>query len=99
VNTTPDDLQQQNLLSLLAKVEPSWKLNQIPPNPATEVYSKPAEPRRAHFSINAPFGSVEATGGSGGSGGGSTNLIPVTVSGVFNGTPVTGIAAYFQSPS
>jgi hypothetical protein len=100
MNTTPDDLEQQQLMAMLQQVEPSWKVTPLPPDPATDIFRKPAPERRAQFSFSDPFGPIQ-TGGtqSSGSGGGGGSLIPVTVSGVFNGTPVTGIAAYFQSPS
>lgn len=74
MNITPDDLEQQNLLIMLKQVEPSWKVNPLPKDPATEVFSRPAQPRRAQFSFNEPFGAVEAGGTTTGGRGGSANL-------------------------
>lgn len=99
MNTTPDDLQQQDLMGLLRKAEPSWKTNPLPKDPSTEIFNKPAQPRRAQFSFNDPFGAVEVGGiSSGGGGGGGNSLIPVTCTGVENGTPKTAILAAYQSP-
>lgn len=74
MNTTPDDLEQQQLMVMLKNVEPSWKVNPIPPDPSTEVYRKPSPPRPARFSFEDPFGAVEAGGTTTGGRGGSANL-------------------------
>lgn len=77
MNTASDQLDEQNLLNLLKQAEPSWKTNRIPLDPATELFRKPPEPRRADFRFDAPFGSVQATGA--GSSSGNSNVLQNTV--------------------
>jgi hypothetical protein len=100
MNTTPDDLEQQQLMAMLQQVEPSWKVTPLPPDPATDIFRKPAPPRRAQFSFSDPFGPITTGGNTGGGSGsgGDAGLIPVTVTGAYNGTPTTGIFAAYQAP-
>lgn len=87
MNTALDDLEIKRLLEIVAQREPSWKQNLLPESPATELFHRKAEPRRAMFSWTDQIGD----GISGKSGGGSPPQLPTfqAYAGVFqNGTPV-----------
>ncbi len=74
MNTTPDDLEMERLTRLLEQKKPSWQVTPLPPDPATEIFRKPAPPRRSIFSFDA----IETNVG-GGNGGGNSPQQPGNV--------------------
>lgn len=71
MNTTADPIEQSNLMTLLRRVEPAWKLNSIRPDPANRIFEQRAPPRRAFLDWNQSM-----VGSMGGGGTGSGNQTP-----------------------
>lgn len=95
MNTFPDQMELERAIQLMREMQPSWKLDLLPRDPQTNIFTDPTPPRRALFDMGSVFSQDV-----GNQGGGSTPPVQLSTfqayAGVFeNGVPVQRLVSVY----